>query len=107
MAELTGLDFANNAVSTGGNIALGLIGNEGKNIQGRYQTELQKLLNDKTLTESQFKVKLAELNAERDLLLAQAKREARNDYLKIAAVAGVFALALLAVWWTIRRERKD
>jgi len=90
-----------------GNIGLGIVGNAGERIRGQYQVKLQELLNDKSLTKAEFDERMAKLNAERDILLAQTKREARMDYLKIGAVVGVFLLALFSLWWTFRRERKN
>lgn len=88
-----------NLLGDAGDIGLGLVQNKGKQIEGQYKVELQKLINDQTKTQAEVNAELARLNTARDAALGDVKTEQAKIYLGyglgIVAVIGV-VVALLA-----------
>lgn len=92
----------------GGGLQIGLsaVQNKGKDIQGRYALELQKLTNDGNLNESQFKIELAKLNQQFGVNQASAEDAKREDQLKlVTVVGGLLLLATLAIVLIVRSNR--
>jgi hypothetical protein len=83
-----------------GDIGISLVQNRGKQIEGEYKVELQKLLNDQTKTKAELDSELAKLNASRDAQLGEIKTEQTKLYLGygLAIVAVIGVVVGLIVW---------
>lgn len=87
-------------VGDAGDIGLGLVQNRGKQIEGEYKVELQKLLNDQTKTKAELDSELAKLNATREAQLGEVKTEQTKLYLGygLAIVAVIGVVVGIVVW---------
>lgn len=83
-----------------GDIGIGLVQNRGKQIEGEYKVELQKLLNDQTKTKAELDTELTRLNAQRDAALGEVRTEQTKVYLGygLAIVAVVGIVVGIVVW---------
>ena len=92
-------------VNAGASIGLSAVQNKGKDITGRYAIELQKLTNDRDLSEDQFKIELTKLNQQFAVVKASSDDEKRNDTLQLVAVAGSLLVVItIAVVLILRRN---
>lgn len=92
MADSTGtLNLIGSGVNTIGSIWTSYLKNDAADIEGKYKLELQKLVNDKSLSDGQFQAKLIALQQQTDVEKAQAADAKRADTLKLI---GVITLAL-------------
>lgn len=83
-----------NLLNTGGQLGLTALQNRGKEIQGEYSVELQKLLNNATKTKAEVDVELAKLNASRDQALGAVETSKARLYLGYG-LAGLVVLGIV------------
>lgn len=87
-------------VGDAGDIGLGLVQNRGKQIEGEYKVELQKLLNDQTKTKAELDSELAKLNATREAALGEVKTEQTKLYLGYGlAIVAVLGIVIGVIVW--------
>ena len=90
-------------IGDAGDIGLGIVQNNGKQIDGQYKVELQKLLNDQTKTKAELEVELGKLNASRDAQLAAVNSANTKLYLGYGLAAiGVIGVLIGVVAWIKR-----
>lgn len=107
MAESTNFftsDSFSAATSSLTSIATGFLANANAKTQAEYATELQRLKNDASLTESERQQKIALLNAQYQALIQAGQDNARADYLKWGILAGGVGLTALALWLLFGRK---
>lgn len=89
-----------NLIGDVGDIGVGLVQNRGKQIEGTYKVELQKLLNDQTKTKAELDAELAKLNASRDAAIAQVNADNLKLYLGygLAAIVVIGVVVAVVTW---------
>lgn len=94
-----------NLVTGAGNVGVSLLSNKGKEIEGKYQTELQALYNQRDLSKAQFETELAKINANRasDLQTLSNERTKSTAIVIGIVVVALGTLAAVTVW-ALRRK---
>ena len=97
--------FGNNILNYAGSIGINLLSNRGKQIEGEYKTELQKLANEGNLSKAEFETKLAAINAARATQLEELSNERTKSSLIIIGVV-VLGLGLLITLAVVALKKK-
>ena len=92
-------------VTTTGNLGVSFLSNRGKEIEGEYKTELQKLANESNLSKAEFETKLAQINASRATQLEELSNERSKSTMIVIAVI-VLGIGLLATLTVLALKKK-
>lgn len=99
------LGVGSSLIETGGSIGLTAVKNKGDEIRADYQLQMQKLLNDSTLSTAQQQLAIQQLNNDRDTKLAEYTAQAKHESLILYGVLGGLAMVLiLSVVLLIRKK---
>ena len=95
---------------TGGNLWLASLQNKGKEIDGSYSVERQRMLNNAALTESQRQQALGQLNIAYEGAKADATAKRQRSLLTLAGVllviGGIITLAIILAVRAIPRQSR-
>ncbi len=88
-----------------GTAGLTLLSNKGKEIEGQYKTELQKLANEGNLSQKEYETKLAAINANRVTQLQELSNERQKSNLVAIGVI-VLGVGILVTVVVLALKRK-
>jgi hypothetical protein len=94
-------------LGTGSGIATNLIQNDRERIIANAKTDLQKLLNEGSVTQAEYKLRLQQLQNQEDQIKSAAQKDAQQGTLGLVALIGVFVLCFGGLFLIYNRQKVD